>query len=292
MQTHREMQLLRPQLDYLVNDTQIDEKEAPAISKLVESLRQLMLDNGQPVFVRQDIMFKSGILDLVLRVFDQDLDDDDLEAIAGNQLQDALITCLQFVETILSSPPTPHGRKQHEGIRERMFDELTGLLESKKIVTPRVAKAMASALQGVFHDTQYQMKVRETQLETIFDKAFKMYEEGEYVPELLDLLRSTAEAEAGGNQSNARNQLLIVNLIMKNEDIMKVLQTDDLEGRKKLFSQPNSPQCRFHAALVQLMGMLGEGQNQFIESICRKVYVLWNVMRSVCSDIVFQCGCL
>eukprot|EP00041_Stephanoeca_diplocostata_P038566 m.1528282 g.1528282 ORF g.1528282 m.1528282 type:complete len:3000 (-) comp25237_c1_seq15:596-9595(-) len=279
--TYEKVLLLQPQLDYLVNDTQIDEKEAPAISKLVEELRQLMLVDGQPVFIRQDILYKSEILDLVLRVFDQKLDDDDLEAAEGNQLQDALIACLRFLETMVSSLATPQGRKQHEDIRERMFDEITGFLESDKIVTPRVARAMALALQGVFHDPRYQMKVREVHLEQIFMKAFKMYEEGEYVPELLDLLRSTAEAEGSGSQSNARNQLLIVNLIMQHEDIMKILLADDLEERKRLFMQPESPKCQFHAAFVQLMGMLGEGQNQFIESICRKVFTVEQVLVSI-----------
>ena len=125
------------------------------------------------------------------------------------------------------------------------------------------------------------MRVRTTHIEEICDIMFDRLEDKVYVAELLDLLRSTAESDDVAS-AVTRNQSLIVSSLMKREalvlDVLKkgaaVNKQKNKELREILTAKQGDPlyrQYRYHVSLVQLLAMLGEGENQYIESICKKI---------------------
>ena len=256
-----------PQLRYLIEDTQIDEAEAQRITWLVEQLIEGVLIDGEPYYAWQDIMIKRNVLAVVLSVFDQELDDKDLEG-DGNTtaLETALCTCLRLVMYLT---------RGHDLAMELMIDEMLNLLKNENTESPRVTAALAVALAEVFASPKFQLKVRDIHLELIFARMFELYDEKHYCAELLDLLRSTAQTEQGGSASVTRNQGLIASGLMQHEsNILKILHNDNPRELKTLLHEPNTqePSYQFHISLVELLAMLGEGQNKFIEGICKKIF--------------------
>eukprot|EP00040_Diaphanoeca_grandis_P036640 m.234491 g.234491 ORF g.234491 m.234491 type:complete len:2978 (-) comp33655_c0_seq5:398-9331(-) len=275
---NKKVSSLLPQLQYLIEDTQLDEDEAKRVTPLVHSLIDAIQVEGEPLFTLQDIAFKRNALDIVLKTFDQTLDDDDLMGDV-NPLQEALVACFKFIEL---------QTRDHKQAQDRMFDEMPTLLQSKNTRPPAVTAALAIALQEVFRNPAFQMRVRNTHIEEICQVMFDRLEEKVYVAELLDLLRSITDGEDRGSDRGSavtRNQSLIVSSLMKQEalvlDVLKkeaaVSKYQREELRALLTAEPTDrlySQYRYHVSLVLLLAELGEGKNQFIESICKKIYSL------------------
>lgn len=138
------------------------------------------------------------------------------------------------------------------------------------------------------------MRVRTTHIEEICDIMFDRLEDKVYVAELLDLLRSTAESDDVAS-AVTRNQSLIVSSLMKREalvlDVLKkgaaVNKQKNKELREILTAKQGDPlyrQYRYHVSLVQLLAMLGEGENQYIESICKKIYSCEYLLQVLVND--------
>ena len=268
-----------PQLQYLIEDTQIDEKEAKTITWLVEQLIQGVLYEGEPCFAWQEIMIKRNVLTVVLSVFDQELDDNDLEGDGKEtDLEKALCTCLRLIM---------HLTRGQEQACERMIDEMPNLLTSENTECLRVTTALARCLSEIFGNPKYQMKVRENHLDLIFKRMFDLYEDKIYCAALLDLLRSTAQTTEGGSASMTRNQGLIAAGLMQHEsNILGALHSNDLPKLKSILDSPNVEDLsyQFHIALVELLAMLGEGQNKFIEGICKKIFSMETLLQVLTID--------
>jgi len=117
------------------------------VTPLVEGLIAAIQLDGEPLFTLQDIAFKLNALDIVLKVFDQTLDDDDLDEMSyeSNPLQDALVTCLHFIRL---------QTRDHDLAQDRMFDEMPSLLRSRNTRAPRVTAALALALVEIFENQE------------------------------------------------------------------------------------------------------------------------------------------
>lgn len=260
-----------PQLEYIVEDMQINDIEAARISYLVEDLIEALKDEaGEPVPAFQDILYKMNALEIVLSVFDQKLDDDDIEN-DQSVVSKAMVTCLKFVSLLT---------RGSDQAMDRMFDELPNLLASENTEGPVVSAQMASTLSEVFAKPKFQLKVRARDLQQIMDRMFDLFEDGKQVAELLDLLRSMADS-TGSDAGMQRNQQLIVSYLMQHEsNVIDVLFVKKMGALRKLLEKDDgiNENYKYHISLVELLAMLADGQNQFIESICKKLFSIDDVL--------------
>ena len=193
-----------------------------------------------------------------IRSDDDDLDEDD------SIVSRALVTCLKFVSLLT---------RGSDQAMDRMFDELPNLLASENTEGRLVSAQMASTLAEVFAKPKFQLKVRARDLEQIMDRMFELFKEGEFVAELLDLLRSMADS-TGSDAGMQRNQQLIVSYLMQHEsNVISVLHVKKMKELRELLNSDDgsNEMYDYHISLVELLAMLADGRSK-IPSLSNREY--------------------
>ena len=178
---------LGPRLYELAHDTQIDETEANELIGLLKQLIHGLKDSaGNPVRSRQDIMFYNYIFHDCMDIFDQTLDDDDLEGDKDTALKRALVMCFDLVKAMAAG---------NETVQEELFDQMPTLLQNKNTQVPAVAVSLVGALREVFLSHHYCLEIREHHVEALFELITDVESKGLVPPApAIDLLRTVVQA--------------------------------------------------------------------------------------------------
>jgi hypothetical protein len=276
---HRAASEIIPKLHYCIYDCQItsDDESAKDITKYIKSLTELLSmprsSGGGVVYSHQEILFRMNTLDIVLGIFDQDLDDDDYEDVndTQNSVIEAMIEALEFVKLIT---------RDFDDAQDRMFDEMEGLLVNPRIDRPCCVIALADALKEVFGSVKYQMKLRQSQLEELVDKLPDPggnssgeieAEEKDIAHAYVDLLRAAIEPRPGSSPIS-RNQSIVMTALNKRS---LVKGTEEHEEVIALESN-------YEISMVQLLSVLGiGGEVRMIESTCKNLYTVDEILTSL-----------
>ena len=287
---HRAASSAMTRLHYLVYDQQISsgrtvegryaKGSADEIKECIDKLSKLLESSdgrtGTTVYAHQEVLFRMNVLDVVLGIFDQDLDDDDFEDVSDvpNSVLTCMVSALAFAEKITTN---------FDDAQDKMFDEMEGLLKNPLIVRPIVTTALAGTLKAVFGSAKYQMKVRQVHLEQLVAKLPYFNEHGSVLNNLqektnaqayVDLLRVVIEP-TGGASPISRNQSVVMTLLTK-RNVIRALRDDYTMGVKSKCIELTTP---YSVNMVRLLSVLGHGgEIRMIESTCKKLYSMSDLL--------------
>ena len=273
---HRAASSAMTRLHYLVYDQQISsgrtvegryaKGSADEIKECIDKLSKLLESSdgrtGTTVYAHQEVLFRMNVLDVVLGIFDQDLDDDDFEDVSD--VPNSVLTCMVSALAFAGKITTNFDDAQH-----KMFDAMEGLLKNPLTVRPIVTTALAVALKAVFGSAKYRMKVRQVHLEQLVAKLPYFNEHGSVLNNLqektnaqayVDLLRVVIEP-TGGASPISRNQTAVMMLLMKRN----VVEAETIELTP------------YSVNMVRLLSVL-VGDNIYMEGICKKLYSMSDLL--------------
>lgn len=247
----------------IIFDHQIDEKESALLCSLSQSLLDILQKAGtheKQRYITQQIILRSNVIHDSLDIFNQDLDDNDLETDEMNVLKNALLGVLNVAKTVAINNPV---------VGSLLFDEMNSLFHSNYIKYPDAILVLAETYIVVFSMRKFALQITQKHVNDIVQL---LIDSNSLQPSLLNLLRVICVAD--GKDAIPRNQIIITNAIMKyEENLLAVFRDQDskyliwtVKAGNELKPTHN---LTYHIALVRLLAVLAEGENKFIESICK-----------------------
>lgn len=261
----------------------IDATAAKEIKMLVDDVAAIIsrADDSRQI---QELCYMQGLVYTLLLVLHQNLSPKQLAGTEEQNTpeQDMLISVFGTLRLCSEG---------YTKVQNLMFHEVFPVLLMDEIASgPLIAAHLAQSLIPTLRNLKHQSMVRVEDIIKITEKMFDFYSDGFFCAEFLDLLAAVCNLPRNSENTSATASIIelqtkTIELLMAHPDVgEKMLEEKKLIWSAVFSSTANAVraeeamkgslksmrlQKQFVISLVSLLSKLGEGRNQYIESICK-----------------------